>query len=242
MKYRCIVNSPEAVVQLISASYLRHGYYWYVTGYIPIDKEPAQVDQKLIEKYQINISEWERARRRKSGLANVQYVRCDRWFIILLTGGHHQMRDSIRDGGEGENIQDCRRYPITFAGYSVSYRRSGVQPIGGTKISWHAHVRIEAKTYAALKAYFQYMAIHRNQDVLRQKLATVPFARYAPVRRQLMCLLRLVNRARSARGFEELPYSVLELRRKPVKVYGESNEDSPVSCTNRMRMYAIGSR
>jgi hypothetical protein len=242
MKYRCIVNSPEAVVQLISASYLRHGYYWYVTGYIPIDKEPSQVDQKLIEKYQIDISEWERSRRRKSGLANAQYIRYDRWFIILLTSGHHQMRDSIRDGGEGENIQDCRRYPITFAGYSVSYRRSGVQPVGGTKISWHAHVRIEAKTYAALKAYFQYVAIHRNQDTVRQELSSVPFARYAPVRRQLLCLLRLINRARSARGFEELPHSVLNLRRKPVKVYGQANEASQENYVDKVRMFAVGNR
>lgn len=241
MKYRCIVKSPEAVVQLIAASYLRHGYYWYVTGYIPADKDPTQVDRKLIEKYQIAVTEWERARRRKAGLANAQFIRYDRWFIILLTSGHHKIRDSIRDGGEGENIKDCRRYPITLAGYSISYRRSGVVPIGGQH-SWHAHVRIDAKTYSALRAYVQYIAAHHNPEALAKELAAIPFARYAPVRRQLLCLVRLVNRVRSQRGFELIPYSVLSLRRQPVKVYDEPAEPLIRHYAERIRTAVVGGR
>lgn len=221
MKYRCIVQSPEAVVQLIAASYLRHGYYWYVTGYIPIDKTPEMVDQKLIQKYGIDISEWERSRRRKNGLANCQLVRYDRWFIILLTAGHHPMRSSIRDGGEGENIKDCRRNPITFAGYSISYRRSGLHPIVGTRVTWHAHVRIALRTYNAIKAHFLYMANHRDAEALTSAFRSLDYARFAPVRRQLLCLLRAVNRCRSKHGWDALPHTVLNLRRTPVKVYVE---------------------
>ena len=41
MAYRCKAATPESVVQLIAASYLRHGYYWYVTGTIPDGKDPS---------------------------------------------------------------------------------------------------------------------------------------------------------------------------------------------------------
>ena len=57
MAYRCEAQSPEAVVQLIAASYLRHGFYWYVTGSIPASKDPAVIDRKLIAKYGIDVSE-----------------------------------------------------------------------------------------------------------------------------------------------------------------------------------------
>ena len=133
--------SPEAVVQLIAASYLRHGYYWYVTGKIPDGKPPERVDQKLIAKYGIDVSEWQRSQRRKSGLANAHYLRHGHWFILMLTEGHHTLRSPTSAGGEGEHLKDCRRIPIRFAGYSISYRRSGVAQPGGRPVKWHAHVR-----------------------------------------------------------------------------------------------------
>jgi hypothetical protein len=114
MKYRCEATSAEAVVQLIAASYLRHGYYWYVTGHIPERKSPATVDRKLIGKYGIDVTEWQRARRRQQGLANAQYLRFGHWFIFLLTEGHHALRAHASKGGEGEKLQDFRRVPLRF--------------------------------------------------------------------------------------------------------------------------------
>src|SRR5690606_6094690 len=32
MKYRCVASSPEGLVQQVAVCYLRHGYWWYVTG------------------------------------------------------------------------------------------------------------------------------------------------------------------------------------------------------------------
>lgn len=221
MKYRCETTSPAAVVQLIAASYLRHGYYWFVTGRIPDNKSPETVDRKLIAKYGIDISEWQRSRRRKQGVANAQYIRHDRWFILMLTAGHHTLRQPVNKGGEGEHLQDCRRVPIRFAGYAISYRRSGVAKTGGGEIKWHAHVRIDSETYAGLKAHFESIAVHRSADNLAQEFAAIPFARYAPIRRQLLNLLRRVNVRRKQHAYEPLPYSVLKLSRSPVKVYVE---------------------
>ena len=149
MKYRCEATSAEAIVQLIAASYLRHGYYWYVTGHIPERKSPATVDRKLIDKYGIDVTEWQRARRRQQGLANAQYLRFGHWFIFLLTEGHHALRAPASKGGEGETLQDFRRVPLRFQGYSISYRQSGVVRTGGSPMKWRAHVRIDGDTYAS---------------------------------------------------------------------------------------------
>jgi hypothetical protein len=224
MAYRCEAATPESVVQLIAASYLRHGYYWYVTGTIPNDKDPSQIDRKLIAKYGIDVSEWERTRRKKIGLANAHYLRFERWFIIMVTEGHHQLKAPTRNGGEKEQLRDARRVPIRFLGYSISYRRSGITPKGAdprddSVRKWHAHVRIDQPTYRQLKAHFVDLACHRSPENLARELAAIPFARYAPVRRQLLTLLKLMNDARKPMGFEPLPHSALQLRRMPVKVY-----------------------
>ncbi|TWT99062.1 hypothetical protein Pla100_22380 [Neorhodopirellula pilleata] len=217
--------------QLIAASYLRHGYYWYVTGKIPNEKPPERVDQKLIAKYGIDISEWQRSKRRKSGLANAQYLRCGQWFILMLTEGHHLLRQPTEKGGEGEHIKDCRRIPIRFAGYSISYRRSGVAQPTGQSTKWHAHVRLDSETYAELKAHFESIAVHRSVENLVAEFAKVTYARYAPIRRQLLNILRQVNNLRQRQSFTKLPHTVLNLRRSVVKVY--ANVDQKVESNTR---------
>jgi len=224
--YRCEAASIEAAVQLIAASYLRHGYYWYVTGSIPAGKSPAKVDQKLIAKYGFDLTEWQRTRRRKQGLANAHYLRHDRWFILLLTEGHHALRQPSAKGGEGEHLKDCRRIPIRVGSYSISYRRSGVAPAENKPTKWHAHVRLTAESYAEMKAYFDSIAVHRSPENLTAEFAKIEFARYAPIRRQLLNVLRRVNQRRQQQSYQTLTYAVLNLRRVPVKVYADNQADS----------------
>lgn len=226
MAYRCEAASVESVVQLIAASYLRHGYYWYVTGSIPAGKDPHDVDRKLIAKYGIGVSDWERASRKKRGLANAQYLRYDRWFILLVTEGHHPLKAPAAKGGEGEQLRDCRRVPIRFEGYAISYRRAGITPKGAAAPKWHAHVRMDGPTCRQLKAHFLNIACHRSPENLARELAAIPFARYAPIRRQLLTLLRQINAARERMGYSVLPHAVLRLRREPVKVYRDEKPES----------------
>ena len=231
-KYRCEARSPEAVVQLIAASYLRHGYYWYVTGKIPDGKPPEAVDKKLIAKYGIDVSEWQRSKRRKSGLANSHYLRHCQWFILMLTEGHHALRSPTSAGGEGEQLKDCRRIPIRFAGYSISYRRSGVAQPGGRPVKWHAHVRLDSATYAAMKAHYEAIAVHRTPEKLATEFAKITYSRYAPIRRQLLNILRRVNEHRKRQSLATLPYAVLNLHRSSVKVYVDTTTpvDSIQAC------------
>lgn len=55
------------------------GYWFFVTGQIPVDKDPAAVDRKLIERYRGDISRWSRLRRKRAGIASVQYLRHGRF-------------------------------------------------------------------------------------------------------------------------------------------------------------------
>ena len=143
-------SSPEGLVQQVAVSYLRHGYWFYVSGWIKPGKDLEQIDRKLIDKYQIAIGERERAARKQRGLANMQYIRYRNWFLLLATEGHHPFKQHER-----KQIRDCRRVPIRFEGYSISYRRSGVTPKGGGPPKWHACVRIDGPTYKQLKAFFR---------------------------------------------------------------------------------------
>lgn len=221
MAYQYKAASIEGAIQLIAASYLRHGYYWYVTGDIPEGKPADAIDAKLLSKYQIDVSEWERRRRKKAGLANAHYLRFKNWFIILVSDGHHKMKQPAGQGGEKESIRDARRYPIKLGGYSISYRRAGIQESGRKCERFCAHVRIESKKYAQLKATFESLATHRTAENLSHEFKNLPFARYAPIRRQLLVLARMVNNKRKPHGFEPIAYSSLGLRRTPVKVYEE---------------------
>jgi len=114
MQYRCVATSPEGLVQQVAVSYLRHGYWFYVSGRIKPGKDPESIDRKLIAKYGIAISERERSRRKRSGVANLQYICYQNWFVILATVGHHPFKQQ-----EKNQIRDCRRVPIKFEGYSM---------------------------------------------------------------------------------------------------------------------------
>ncbi|MEZ6131288.1 MAG: hypothetical protein R3C59_21645 [Planctomycetaceae bacterium] len=216
MSYRCVAASPEGLVQQVAVSYLRHGYWWYVTGRIPNSKDPAAVDRKLIAKYDIALTDRQRAHRKRRGLANMQYIRYGTWFLLLVTEGHHPFKQLERN-----RIRDCRRNPIKFEGYSISYRRGGNIAAGGADPKWHACVRIEQQTYKQLKAFFLNRACHRSVENLAVDFARVPYARFAPVRRQLLTIHRSVNKARQRVGYEPLPTSVLQLRRRIVKSFAD---------------------
>ncbi|MCG8653197.1 MAG: hypothetical protein MI861_25375, partial [Pirellulales bacterium] len=213
MPYQCIASSPEGLVQQVAVSYLRHGYWWYVAGRIPKGKDPTAVDKKLIEKYGIDLTDRQRAHRKQRGLANTQYIRYENWFLLLVTEGHHPFKQHERS-----RIRDCRRNPIKFEGYSISYRRSGITPVGGQP-KWHACVRIDPNTYKELKAFFLDRACHRSAENLATDFARVPYARFAPIRRQLLTIHRSVNKARRRMGYEPLPMSVLQLRRQIVRPF-----------------------
>lgn len=201
--YRCEAVTVEGFVQQAAVSYLTNGYWFYVTGRVPEGKNLAAVDAKLVARYGVGISKWAKARRKRAGLANVQYLRHGRFFVLLATHGQHRFFED-----EGELVRDVRRVPIKFAGYSLSYRNG------------HPSVRIEVDEYKRLKAYLLDLACRRSAETLADEFRRLRFEPYAPIRRQLLNLLRAVNRERQTAGFDPVPMSCLRLRRQILRPFG----------------------
>lgn len=212
--YRAVTTSVDGFVQQIACCYLRHGYWFYVQGRIPDGKCAEIIDQKLITKYGIAISESTRSRRKKAGIANLQYIRHESTFVILATKGKHRFYEE-----EANLIRDIRRVPIRYAGYSISYRPGGRKKDGSRDDKWHSHVRIDREHFEALRARFSGLAVHYTAEQLAASLNLIPHAPYAPVRRQLLCLLLTINSLRRSARKSELLHEILPLRRKVVRPF-----------------------
>lgn len=227
MEYRCEATSAVGFVQQLVSCYLPHGYWFHVGGWVPATKDPKDVDAKLIEKYGIGISRQSRARRKAVGIANVHYLRYQRQFVLLATHGHHPFFDE-----EEKNIRDVRRIPIQFAGYSISvqpggYLRkdSGVCPTVKDP-KQRVHVQIAQKRYRELKTYCLNLARRRPASYIVEELRRLPFEPYAPVRQQLLNLVRVVNVILHRAGRTRIDPKVLRYRRRivsPFAPYPEGN-------------------
>jgi len=178
------------------------------------------------KKYGIGVSESTRARRRQLGQACLQHLRHDRFFAILATKGQHSFFEE-----EAVSIRDIRRIPIQYCGYSISYRRGGRTRDGELDSRWHAHVEIGRSRYLEIRAHLLHLAAHRSVENLALAFYELPFEPYAPVRRQLLTFLRLVNVVRKRAGYRLVPVEVLPLRRRVVRPFGESHDSSGSNLT-----------
>jgi hypothetical protein len=205
--YRCVAKSLAGFIQQLAVGYLARGYYFYVPGEVPQDKDPAKVDAKLIARYGIERSKSARYRRKQAGFANIQYLRFGRRFVLLATHGESPFFEE-----EAKCIHDFRERPLVVGGYSIGYRRG--------QGKWHPSVRIEINRYRELKALFLEMAVHRSAEEIAGKFLRLDFEPYAPVRAQLFSMVRAVNRVRKTAGFEEVSRTPFRVRRAPVRPFG----------------------
>ena len=182
--YPCVATSLEGFIQQVAVGYVKNHYRYYVMGHLPRGKDAGVIDRKLVAKYRIDIDKWERHRRKRAGLANLQYIRHDRTFLLLATGPYGAHPFFEREVA----IRDAREIPIQYAGYEISYRGGRV---------W---VRIERATYKRLRAYFADIATKRRASDLAREFRALPFEPYRPVRYQLFRLLDEVNRLRKGAG------------------------------------------
>lgn len=138
----------------------------------------------------------------------MQFLRHGRFYVIIATDGVHPFF-----AAEAKRLRDIRRTPILFMGYSIGCRR---ERGGGV---YHASVRINRDTMRELKRKLVGNATKADLGDLYRAFQTLPFEPYAPVRIQLLVLLKAVNRARAVAGLEQLPKSALRLRRSPVRPF-----------------------
>jgi len=209
MTYNYLAVSENAFVQQLAVAYVNHGYWFYVTGVVPQNKNAVLVDTKLIQKYNITISKWARARRKRRGLANVHYLRHRMFFVLIATKGQHHFFEQ-----EGPVLKDIRKEPIKYAGYSISYRQ-GVDRRG------HPSVRIHPNQYNMLKDYFMDICFIKSGEQIGREFNRLPFEPYAPIRRQLLNIHRTVNRHRLKAGLAPVPIEYIRLKRHIVKPFVE---------------------
>ena len=215
MAYRCVAASVAGFIQQLAVGYISNGYFFYVAGVLPSHKPAARIDRKILATYDIAVSKWTRARRKREGLANVQYLRHGRFYVIIATHGVHPFF-----AAESKRLRDIRKHPIAFMGYSIGCRREH----GGG--AYHASVRIHRDCIRKLKVQFTRVAVPSSMENLCQLFRALPFEPYAPVQNQLRGLLRAVNRCRAVAGLERVPREALRWRRSPVRPFGpkESSE------------------
>ncbi len=234
MNYRCQATSVEGFVQQLACNYLPHGYWFYAAGWLPAGKDAQTIDKKLIHKYGVAVSRASRSRRKQAGLANVQYLRFDRFFLLLATHGQHRFFAE-----EAAAVRDARRVPIQFAGYSISVKRGQFLrrivpnqpvPVDGR---YRVRVRIGRDPFTELKAYFCDRATRDSAEHLAAQLYSLPFEPYAPVRQQVLKLLAIVNKRRKTAGLSAVPLSAIRMRRRIVRPFAADPSDAPNHARHR---------
>lgn len=219
-EYKFETTSVTGFVQRIATCLLRHGYVHYVQGEVPAGKDPRAIDQKLLSKYDVVQNEWRRARRKERGLANLQYLRFDRTWVLMATEGYHPMKTD-----EQSQLRDIRDAPIQIAGYSIYLKRGDFKKKASPEDEavpddkWHARVLISRERYKELRARFLDIACHRKVESLIAEINGLPFEPYKPVWRQLRKLVRLINKKRKAAGYSPVPMTAVRWRRNIVKAF-----------------------
>ncbi|MDD2942214.1 MAG: hypothetical protein PHC51_04525 [bacterium] len=199
MMYRCSTTSVSGFFQQLAVCYVGRGYWFYVTGQIPEHKDPLAIDRKLIAHYGIDLSKYQRHRRKREQKANRQYLRYQRFFALLATPGQHAFFEE-----EKTLIRDIRKSPLLFAGHAISYKQN------------HPHVRIAKDAYQELRAYLLNIAYHHPRETLEKILLTAPYEAYAPVQKQLLSIAAAVNQARKKARLAPIATVMLKHRERRV--------------------------
>jgi hypothetical protein len=227
MAYQFEATSVEGFIQQLVTNYFGGGFYRYVTGWVPRDKDPRAVDAKLLAKYRIAVSPTERQRRKAAGRANLHYLRHGRfWVICASAAGESEFFEQERD-----NLRDVREVPLKAFGYSIQVVRGGYlrkaleDDVPRRDGKYRVRVMVQRERLLDLKAYFLDVALRLPADELARSFAGVPFEPYARVRRQLLGLLRSVNRVRKAAGLDVLPAECVRLRKRIVYVFADPARD-----------------
>ena len=228
MLYRCNTSSPEGLVQVVARNYLNSGYVFYIAKSHPDGRDYDAIDRRIIEKYEINISKFKRARRKRAGFGNVHYIRYQSFYLLLATPGEHEIFfNSDRDAnghllppeqrGERASLQDARRTPIKFAGYSMSVTKDGVK------------VRIEREHYRDLRAFFAEIATHWSKKNIEEELKkTLKFCPYAPIQAQQHSIISMINDKRKRAGYQRIATNLFPKRYTPCKPYFEQQDSATV--------------
>ena len=227
-----IATSRRGFIHQIVSAWVRNDYYFYVQGKLPKKKGFLEFDRKIITRYPVVMKASRRYSRKKRDIINVAYLRYERYWIMLATRGkHEETKEGLWDwrAAEAMNIRNCRRgQPIRFFGYSISsgrgdyiLKRKMRNPDGPPERDnkYRVRVQISRKALQQLRTELLSQARIRREDWFRSYFWNLPYEPYAPVRKQLLRLLRQINASRSAVGLSKLPSDIIRMKQQRVKVF-----------------------
>ena len=179
--------------------------------------------------------------RKKRGVINVAYLRHERdWILLASPGRHEPTKEGWIDWREAESgsLRNCSRgQPIYAYGYSITLVRGdylrkqtpNTAPQQDGKI--RVRVQISRRGRALLREQLLRHACSRNEEWFARQFWNLPFEPYAPVRKQLLSLLRQINVVRKKAGLRKLSTNVIRYRRDLVSVYADSVRAQPSDTT-----------
>jgi len=229
-EYRYLATSKAGFVRQL-VNYARHGYVHYVKGHVREGLDPERVDKKMLGLYAVRKTVAQRHWRKKQGDCNFQYLRFERTWVLMLTLGKRPDEFSKREKNNVRNLE--RGEPLTVFGYSITRvmgdfmgTRDKPQGVTGAVRDTKQRVRvlISKATFRELKGEFLCHARTRSEDWYRMKFYHCGFEPYAPIRKQLLELLRLVNAARAPHGISKIKPDCIRYRMNPVKVFEPRKE------------------
>lgn len=199
--YGHVVASVDSLVRIVSQLVaIRSKLWFYEHGVIPRGVDRLAVDLHMRAKYEIPRDKHHARRLRQKGRATVRYLRLDDFWIILASHGNCVFLAERR-------FSDIRRKRLILYGYSIAHRNG------------RASVRIHEEQYRMLVEYFRQNAIGWPVSRLAAEIDGLPFERFAPVRRQLIGLIRTVNRERAAWGLDGISYTDIRLAPRSIPVF-----------------------
>ncbi|TWU49430.1 hypothetical protein [Rubripirellula reticaptiva] len=229
-EYRYVATSKAGFIRQL-VNYARHGYVFYVKGHVRKGLDPERVDDKLLGLYDVRKTDAQRHWRKKNGNCNFQYLRFERTWVLLLTPGEQPAEFMKRERNNIRNLE--RGEPLAVCGYSIcrvmgDFIRNRDKPEDTTgavrDTKRRVRVQISKSEFKELKGEFLRHARTRSEDWYRLKFYHSGFEPYAPIRKQLLDLLRMVNAARAPHGLPKIKPDCIRYRIEPVKVFEAVSE------------------
>jgi hypothetical protein len=216
VQYPCVARSIDAFLAQV-VRYVSSGHFFYVRCLIPDRKDPAAVDAKILDLYQVRRARWQRKRRNLKNTAGIHYLRCGRLFVIMLTKGQHAA--FYRD--HGPRVLDIRRTAFKVFGYSIRWGFSEAER------RFRASVRLDRETYRELKEHMLAICVWprcRSPEAMEREFHRLPYQLYGPVREQLYRIARAVNRRRRRAGLPLIDYQCISSKMRVTKVFVEPDD------------------
>lgn len=200
-EYLCV--SWQGMLQQLE-KLLKQGYWYHCVTYLPLKKRDKweRIDQKLISKYDANISKWQRARRRKKGLVNFIYLRWENVAVLLHSKG--EIPDNVVYDDPFRNIMAKGR---------KNRLRIQISPLVGFEFYQDPKgitVKLDKQTYAGIKDHLETVVATKNvAKIVHEYNKLNGFPAFRGIVRQKIELAKFVmNRA----GHHQIRLSPQDLR------------------------------